>query len=79
MNKLRTRYPDPGAQSAYFTPRCRRPARFNDGRFRVTTEAAPSTRSLRLHWPLAAGGVGRGYDRGEPLGPPALPRPVSMA
>ena len=23
-------------------------------------------RSLRLHWPLAAVGVGRGYDRGEP-------------
>ena len=22
-------------------------------------------RSLRLHWPLAAGGVGRGYNRGE--------------
>ena len=44
-------------------------ARFNDGRFRVTTEAQPpSTRSLRLHWPLVAVGVGRGYDRGEPSG-----------
>ena len=30
--------------------------------------AAPSTRSLRLHWPLAAAGVGRGYYRGEPSG-----------
>src|SRR5208337_4749127 len=30
--------------------------------------AAPSTHSLRLHWPLAAVRVGRGYDRGEPSG-----------
>src|SRR5208337_5679544 len=30
--------------------------------------AAPSTRSLRPHWPLAAVGVGRGYDLGEPSG-----------
>jgi hypothetical protein len=44
-------------------------ARFNDGRFRVTTEAQPpSKRSLRLHWPLAAVGVGRGYYLGEPSG-----------
>jgi len=35
----------------------------------VTTEAQPpSTRSLRLQWPLAAVGVGRGYYRGEPPG-----------
>src|SRR5271166_5761633 len=30
--------------------------------------AALSTRSLRLHWPLAAVGVGGGYYRGEPSG-----------
>ena len=56
-------------------------ARFNDGRYRVTTEAAaPSTRSLRLHWPLAAVGVGRGYYRGEPSGAAvaAAPSRVSM-
>ena len=27
-----------------------------------------TVQSLRLHWPLAAVGVGRGYDRGEPSG-----------